>query len=70
MHYIYCNIYYAAASRSKETISDIPILPCFADHEVVMENQDLWHELADNGGTITDYDDSDSSESGQCGYLV
>ena len=40
------------------------MLPCFADHKVITEKQDLE---ADNEETITDYNDSDSSISGQCG---
>lgn len=41
------------------------MLPCFVDHDMIMENQDLEHQLADNEETITDYDDSGSSLSGQ-----
>ena len=42
------------------------MLPCFADHKVITEKQDLE---ADNEETImiTDYNVSDSSMLGQCG---
>ena len=42
----------------------MPMLPCFADPEVITGNQDLE---ADNEETITYYNDSGSSVSGQCG---
>ena len=61
---IYIYIYHAADSGKETSSSDMPMLPCFADTEVITGNQDLE---ADNEETITYYNDSDSSVSGQCG---